>query len=504
MENSEKKTGEFDINALKNIKNEYNQKNTGRLGTPSNSENMRTRVEETFHLSNIVSAKDFKKELLKLEETIIDFLKNKYNPKTIRNDNKKEMWIYSDGIYIPNGISIINEELRYLYDINYSKNLSDKIIDKLQPDTFINMDDMFNNYDPYLVPLKDNILNLRNLETIEYDPKYIFFNKLEYNYKKDADCPEIKKHLKEVLDDESDILTLQEAVGNCLLREYKYQKAVMMLGSGSNGKSKTLEIIRFLFTRNNCSQESLKKLLEDPYSVYNLQGKMINISEEVGEQILKDTELFKSLVSDGMISAQRKFLPAVSFSNYAKLFFACNQLPKSWDTSTGFKRRWLKFNFNNKFVPKEQYDPENPSNRIMDVNIMDKVTTKEEMEGFLNFIIKGFKRLEENKKFTNDDISDFWEINSDSVINFCNMKIETVDGSKSERECIKTSEFKYKYNKFCNDYDLKKFPDKQIANILTRDYGAEKSQVMINGERFYVWKNIAWKENYNSKGGLLE
>ena len=78
---------------------------------------------------------------------------------------------------------------------------------------------------------------------LPFNHKYIFFGKLEHNYNPEATCPMIVDHLKTVLSSANDITLFQEALGNCLYRKYKFQKAVMMEGTGRNGKSVTLDLI---------------------------------------------------------------------------------------------------------------------------------------------------------------------------------------------------------------------------------------------------------------------
>lgn len=431
---------------------------------------------------------------LNAEELVIKYIKSKYNPKSIRNDRKKEIWIYKDGIYINNGISIISEVLRDILDLLYEKTIRDRIIEKIITDTPIKMEDMTTVKNPYLLPLKSNILNLKTMEIIPYNPKYVFFSKLDYDYDPNSDCPEIKKHLKTVMSSEEDILTFQEAVGNCLFRSYKYQKSVIMLGPGSTGKSFTLNLIKYFFGgEKNCASLDLHDIINRPYKIGYLFGKMLNISTELGEKTIEDSKIFKQLVGVDSISAERKYLPDIVFENYAKMFFACNNLPRTYDTSTGFKRRWLTFNFKKEFLDKNdpKYDPRNPNHMIKDNYIEEKLKNKEEMTGFLNFIIEGFRRLDENGHFSQQDMTDFWDKNSDSVLKFCEDNIEKGD----YKDYIIVAELKNRYSKYCDRYELKKVINKQMRTTLERLYQIEYVQCMIDGERFYIYRNIKWRNN---------
>ena len=52
------------------------------------------------------------KEKGRASEIIVDEVKKEYNIYTTRNDDRSEIWIYHDGIYIPQGRTYINEFVR--------------------------------------------------------------------------------------------------------------------------------------------------------------------------------------------------------------------------------------------------------------------------------------------------------------------------------------------------------------------------------------------------------
>jgi hypothetical protein len=64
---------------------------------------------------------------------------------TIMDDEKPEMWIYSEGIYIPNGESKIKEKCRNILGEIASSHLVNRVIFKIQTDTYIDQSVFFNN-----------------------------------------------------------------------------------------------------------------------------------------------------------------------------------------------------------------------------------------------------------------------------------------------------------------------------------------------------------------------
>jgi putative DNA primase/helicase len=444
------------------------------------------------------------------EELLVTHIINKYYIKTILQDERLEIWAYCDGIYLNTGQSLIKKELREILGLAYKNIISKNVTDKITADTYIKASEFFINDYPYLLPLKDNILDLKTLKTIDFDPNKIFFSKLSINYNINAKCPNIQKHLNNVFKDKSDVNLFQESLGNCLIREYKYQKSVMFSGSGRNGKGVTLDIVRRLFTTDNCSGVSLQQLEEDNFAYGELYGKMVNMCGDLDKTSLQTTGKFKMATGGDLVSGARKFLNPITFSNYAKFFFACNELPIVYDDSRGFWDRWLFFDFSYTFVSKEEYNNKSKEQKnrckVIDTSIKDNLFTDEELEGLLNFAVVGMKRLERNNGFTSsithEEIKLKWKCKSDSFIAFCLRKVEI-----SQTDYITKSDLRQQYTLFCHSNNESIFGDQHIKTIVTTKYGAYEKKIQVkdyskeedkyNYTRERVWYGVKFKEVNN-------
>jgi len=151
---------------------------------------------------------------------------------TTRDDIKSEMWIYKEGIYVPQGKSFIKEVSRKILGESFTTHLFNMIVSKIEADTYIDQDTFFKTNYLNEIPLKNGILNIHTKELIPHDPKIIFFNKLPIEYDPSAECPNIINHLRTVLKNEDDLLVLLELFGYLLLKEYKIEKAFMFVGFG--------------------------------------------------------------------------------------------------------------------------------------------------------------------------------------------------------------------------------------------------------------------------------
>ena len=414
---------------------------------------------------------------------------------TTQNDNKPEMWIYREGVYIPEGKSHVMIILRELLKDRYNGIVLNKVLEKLQPDTFIDADKFFLQKNKWEIPLENGILNIKDLKLIPFDPKKIFFNKMPVKYVEGETCPKIEEFLKNVLSKEEDINVFYEMVGFCLIKEYTYEKAFMLVGDGRNGKSKSIELIKRLVGVTNCCNIPLTSLIPESFSISELHNKMVNLAGDISNKDLKDTSMFKSATGRDLLGGKRKFLKDVSFENYAKFIFACNELPMVYDSTRGFWDRWILLEFPYTFVSKDELDSnkDNKLLKVRDSNIIPKITKKEEMSGFLNMSLLGLHRLIKRDKFSStigsEGIKDLWIKKSNSFFAFCEEFIEDdYEGKIRKRDLRKF------YVKYCKDHKITVKSDVVVKRFLQEFLGASEERIEILGTREFYWVGIKLKK----------
>jgi len=427
-------------------------------------------------------------------ELLVNFILKKMYIYTTKDDIKSEVWIYKDGIYVPQGKSEIKEFLRSLLGNYYSIFIYNMVMAKIDPDTFIDTDKFFKTSYPNEIPVLNGILNIKTLELSDYTPEKIFFNKMPVIYDSVKTCEKIDEFISNVLSNEDDKKVFYELVGFTLLDEYKYEKAFMFNGAGRNGKGKTIELLKRLFGIENCCSIQLSSLKSEEFSISELFGRRLNLAGDIGSQDLKETNMFKSLTGRDLVSAKRKFLRNIHFTNNAKFVFACNELPMVYDLTRGFWDRWILFDFPYTFVTQEEYDKtiDKKGLKIRDDDILNKITNSDEMSGLLNQAIIGLNRLTKNNKFSttqgSEQVKQTWIRRSNSFIAFCwDMIEDEYDGRISKKVLRK------KYADYCREHKISPKSDFIIKKVLQENYGASE----VRGEEFGVrndyWEGIRWK-----------
>jgi putative DNA primase/helicase len=439
-------------------------------------------------IRNEITSLFFKKKYSEATEVIVKYIEKTNYIYTTKDDKASEVWIYSDGIYVPNGRSEIKEIMRELLLEYFSMSAYKAVLNKIEADTFIEPKKFFNQNYVYEVPVENGILNVLTRQIRPFNPDEIFFVKLPVRFNPFAECKKIDKFLQDVLANPDDRLVYYEIAGFGLINEYVFEKAFMMVGEGRNGKGKSIELLKRLVGPDNCVSLALSSLTQDNFSISNLFGKKFNLAGDLSSTDLKETGIFKSLTGRDIISAKRKFLSDITFINSAKFVFACNQLPRVYDPSTGFWERWVLLEFPYKFVEKEFYDVADAETKktlkLRDEKIIEKISTDDEMSGFLNKAIDGLARLMENKKFSytkgTEEIKNTWIRKSDSFMAFCMDCVEEDTYGK-----VSKAKIRKEYANYCKLHKIRGLSDKSIKATLQEMFG-------VGEEYFGEFNNQQW------------
>jgi len=275
---------------------------------------------------------------------------------------------------------------------------------------------------PFFVPpedyicLRNGVLNLKTGELKQHSPSYGFLNQIPVTYDPNAKCENIDAFLTEVAPKYKD--TLYDLLGYCLTSGNKMQRALLLIGYGSNGKSTFLNLAKTFLGPQNISARGLQELTENRFAVADLFGKLANIYADLPSRPVYDLGKFKAVTGGDTVTGEHKFAKEFVFENGAKLIFSCNILPESKDDSDAFYRRWILIPFT-KTIENEDKD------------YIKKLTTDLELSGLLNQVIVARKRLLERGGFDDDKDVDIkrrlYNKLSDPITSFIDDFVEFVD-----------------------------------------------------------------------------
>lgn len=297
------------------------------------------------------------------------------------------LYVYEDGYYQADD-KIIEQKMISLYPGILQRQRAE-VLSYIKIKTHVNAGDLRVN--PYILNLKNTRLDIRSSKCLEFTPDAVEFDRIDVVYDPSAYCADLDKMLTRVFCADQEVrLLFEEMLGSVLLKHARYQKAFLFYGSGSNGKSTILDLIKTFLGRRNYSAIALEKVT-DRFNTAELENKLANIGDDVDNTTIKDTGTLKKLFSGNAIMVERKGERPYTIEPYATHIYSCNSIPRSFDKSEGFYRRWLLIPFNARFSANaEDYDP----------MIEDKITTPEALSYLLNIGIRGAQRLIKRGKFT--------------------------------------------------------------------------------------------------------
>ncbi len=182
-----------------------------------------------------------------------------------------------------------------------------------------------------------------------------------FPYTPEAPCPMWLNFLGEIFRDDDDreqkIAVLQEHIGASLAGlAPTYQRCVICIGEGDEGKSTLAKIISTIFPPGSVEAVPPQEWGQE-YRRAMLAGKLLNIVAELPESDIIASESFKAVVSGDPITGRHIRQEPFTYKPKAGHLFLANRLPGTPDQTRGFWRRFLVLRFNRNFSGDSARDP---------------------------------------------------------------------------------------------------------------------------------------------------
>jgi putative DNA primase/helicase len=318
-----------------------------------------------------------------------------------------------------------------------------------------------------LICLQSGMFNLKTGELTPHDKSYFstYMLPIDFNPQKVPDCLLWKASLEQWVKDTGSIRELQKFAGYCLTRETRYERMLMLLGPGGDGKSTWMNIMRQMVGPDNCSHIPMGRL-EDQFYLSRLVDKLINMGTEVESKAMQSMEM-KAIVSGDTLCASFKNQTPFDFDPFCKLIYSTNRLPKILDNSDGFFRKIMIVKFEGQFV----------KNNAADIFLKDKLL--DELPGIFAWALAGLVMLQEDKGFLDtplmkETLQEYKQMNN-NVLYFIQKHVVSDPSSKVlKSSCGKLKSAYEQYCDRCRGWNLPPFGEphfqKEFVRLL-RDIG---------------------------------
>lgn len=355
-----------------------------------------------------------------------------------------EIYYFTGEYWSPKGEIALKETLEeYAHEL-LTRNLTGEIIEHVRRGTYKDI----NFYVPGYINLENGVWNIEERKLEPHSAEFYFDYVIPNSYiipSENVPAPKCDKFLSFLQDiTEGDVkmsISILEALAYSLIPGHPIQKAVMLVGEGSNGKSTLLGVLRALLGPDNVSHATIQSLASNRFAVEWLQGKLANIAADLPSRGLYDTGIFKSLTGgDPVVAEVKRVQKPVVLNPGCKLYFSANQIPDTPDDTDAFYRRWFILEFKRKF----------PEGR----DILPEITDAFERAGLLALLLNNFVPiLWERKRFTfSQDVEESRSVytkRSDTVKAFAEERLRYNAGAE-----IPKSEMYEAYVKYCESFNL--------------------------------------------------
>lgn len=332
--------------------------------------------------------------------------------------------------------------------------------------------------DANLIAFKNGVLNVADNSFTDFSPEYVITNKIPHNYNPDAKSELLDGVMNKLAcGDENVVKLLYQSIGYCFYRRNELRKSFFLLGEKRNGKSTFLDMAATLLGEDNTANLDLCEI-GDKFLTAELTGKLANIGDDINDEWVSNTAVFKKVVSGDTVTAQRKSKDPFKLRSYAKFFFSANALPRlgRGKDSSAVLDRLVIIPFDAKFSKTDaDYDP----------FIKYKLRSEEVMEALIAKAVPALQEVLIDQEFAHckkveSNLVEFEKTNN-PVLEFFD-ELEDTDYLQEPVKLVYQ-----KYNTFCLANNLQAMSAIEFQRQMKKQFGLAVKTVEQSGKKTRVY-----------------
>lgn len=319
-----------------------------------------------------------------------------------------------------------------------------------------------------LLNTPNGIIDLKTFEVTKNDPEKYMTKSTSYGYDRQAECPLWLQFLDDVFGGDQELIRyIQKAVGYSLTGLTDEQCAFFCYGTGRNGKSTFIDVIRIILGDYSVNIQPETIMVRNQNSTANsdiarLKGARFVTGVEPNEGVRLNEGLLKQLTGDDIVTARKLFCEEFEFKPEFKLWMSTNHKPIIRGTDTGIWRRIH-------LIPFTVQIPENK----VDKKLKDKLL--KEAEGIFSWCIEGLKQYQKEglqKPQAVRQALDDYRQEMDTISRF-------LDECTVPAPCksIKASELYQVYTSWCDHNGEYKLTGTKFGNEVKKKYERKRTNI---------------------------
>lgn len=314
---------------------------------------------------------------------------------------------------------------------------------------------------------------IENGEVIQGTPEEFTPYYLDVDYEPTMHNQDVDSFLDFLTMDRKDLRdVVEDMLGHILMSKGFPHKVFFFIGEkGANGKSTFLEMLNSFIgdLGTNISLENFN----DPTSVVELEGKLVNVGDDIDVSFLESSSNFKILASGNTLMVRPIYATPYRMKNKSTLIFTANGMPTFKDKSGGIARRLI-------IIPCDNEVTE------VDFEIDEKLSTDEAKSYLLNLALKGLKRIQQNggsisESETIDDLVKEYLTETNNILQFL--------ADIGINEDLTDSQNYEEYQSFCNEYGVNPYKKTAFTQEVKKQGYEHKRLRRLGKRQFYYVKD---------------
>ena len=279
----------------------------------------------------------------------------------------KKLYLYDDKKYIY--VSSVNEIETHVRDTVIEYDLSVKLV-KYVPEILMHLTSMGNSHEyPFnnscdTLPVLNGIVKIdkskiviksdgridfsKCIALLPHGKEHLFTYLINCNYNPVESQDKVNEIFGQWISNKQDIIKLFQAPAQALIQmqtRHSFKKAYLIQGETNSGKTSYFKLLIKLFSPEYISSASLQDLCEDRFVGSELEGKILNIRDDLQAIALKSCEQFKEITGDCSIGVERKYEGKYRGWNTATMMFSCNYPPLCNEMVKKDAAFWARFEY---------------------------------------------------------------------------------------------------------------------------------------------------------------
>lgn len=332
--------------------------------------------------------------------------------------------------------------------------------------------------DANLIAFKNGVLNIADDTFTDFSPEYVITNKIPHNYNPEAKSDLLDGVMRKLAcGDENVYSLLYQAIGYCFYRRNELRKSFFLLGEKRNGKSTFLDMLGTLLGEDNTANLDLCEI-GDRFRTAELTGKLANIGDDINDEWVSNTAIFKKVVSGDTVTAERKGKDPFKLRSFAKFFFSANSLPRlgRGKDSSAVLDRLVVIPFDAKFSKTDpDYDP----------FIKYKLRSEEVMEALIAKAVPALRDVLIDQEFAHcakvdENLAEF-EKSNNPILEF----FDELDEADYLNEPVKV--VYQRYTTFCFSNNLQAMSAIEFQKQMKKQFNLVVKTVELEGKKVRVY-----------------